>query len=126
LKISISIWKKLKFKNQTKEIIEFVSWKENCPGEQFCLPTPAEKYCPGKKRIFEGGKENSLGNFFSTFLSLGWKNEVMTFTCRGPLRDRKVEKNFPREYFFSPLNILFSMDNIFHQGNYLFMIHIIS
>jgi hypothetical protein len=35
------------------------------------LPSPVEKYCPGKKRIFEGGKEISQGKFFSTFLSLG-------------------------------------------------------
>jgi hypothetical protein len=52
----------------------FVSGKENCPGEQFCLPCPAEKYCQGKKRIFKGGKKISLGKFFSTFLSLGKKS----------------------------------------------------
>jgi hypothetical protein len=44
---------------------------ENFPGKKFPFPTPAEQYCLGKRRIFEGGKENSLGKFFSTFLSLG-------------------------------------------------------
>jgi hypothetical protein len=66
------------------------------------LPTPAEKYCPGKKRIFEGGKENSLGKFFSTFLSLkGWD----------------VENNFPREISFPPSSILFFPGTIFFSGS---------
>jgi hypothetical protein len=32
---------------------------------------PLKNIVPGKKRIFEGGKEISQGKFFSTFLSQG-------------------------------------------------------
>jgi hypothetical protein len=70
------------------------------------LPSPAEKYCPGKKRTFEGGKENSLGKFFSTFLSLkGWD----------------VEKNFTREISFPSSNILFFPGTIFFSGSRKFL-----
>jgi hypothetical protein len=56
------------------------------------LPGPAEKYCPGKKRIFQGGKENSLGKFFFHFSIPGIE---------------KWKRSFPREFSFPPSNILF-------------------
>jgi hypothetical protein len=55
----------------------------------FVFLLPLKNIVPGKKRIFEGGKEISLGKFFST---------------SQPLRDGKVEKNFPREFTFPPSN----------------------
>jgi hypothetical protein len=77
----------------------------NVPGEHFCY-TPLKNIVPGKKRIFEGGKEISLGKVFSTFLSLKGH----------PLRDRKVEKNFPRDFSFPPSNILFFPGQYFSAG----------
>jgi hypothetical protein len=44
----------------------------------FVSLVPLKNIVQWKKRIFEGGKENSLGKIFSTFLSLGWKSEVIT------------------------------------------------
>jgi hypothetical protein len=37
----------------------------------FVYLVPLKIIVPGKKRIFEGGKEISQGKFFSTFLSQG-------------------------------------------------------
>jgi hypothetical protein len=54
------------FSNSCIEECRFVSWKENCPGEQFCLPGPAEKYCPGKKRV-KVEKKNPLESSFPLF-----------------------------------------------------------
>jgi hypothetical protein len=71
----------------------------------FVFLLPLKNIVPGKKRIFEGGKEISLGKFFSTFLSLKGH----------PLRDRKVEKNFPGTFLLH-LQISFSsLDTIFQQ-----------
>jgi hypothetical protein len=67
----------------------------------FVFLLPLKNIVPGKKRIFEGGKEISLGKFFST---------------SQPLRDGKVEKNFPREFTFPPSNILFFPGQYFSAG----------
>jgi hypothetical protein len=67
----------------------------------FVFLLPLKNIVPGKKRIFEGGKEISLGKFFST---------------SQPLRDRKVEKNFPRDFSFPPSNILFFPGQYFSAG----------
>jgi hypothetical protein len=72
----------------------------------FVFLLPLKNIVPGKKRIFEGGKEISLGNFFSTFLSLKGH----------PLRDRKVEKKISQGLFFSTFKYPFLPWTIFFSG----------
>jgi hypothetical protein len=67
----------------------------------FVFLLPLKNIVPGKKIIFEGRKEISLGKYFST---------------SQPLRDRKVEKYFPREFSFPLSNILFFPGQYFSAG----------
>jgi hypothetical protein len=75
------------------------------PGKHFCFPTPAEKYCPREEKDIRRWKRDFPGKVLFHF-SIPQRS----------LRDRKVEKYFPRDFSFPPSNILFFPGQYFSAG----------